>query len=535
MLNRLIPAPVHPVSFPRRRKSRFTVHCMIFLLYILHCIFVPTPCFAATITVDDDNPAADHDKIQNAINIAADYDTIVVSPGHYYENIDFRGKPITLTSTAPTDPNTVADTIIDANNDGIVVSFHTNEGPNSIITGFTITRGHAKYGAGICCWNDCSPTIIYCSVLGNVATDDGGGIYCDEGLPTITHCTVANNSASDQGGGLFCDNSSYPSILHSLINANTANYGGGISCWFTRPNLSVTACAITDNHANHRGGGILCNRSSPSLDRVAVSGNWAARGGGIDCASCAPTITNCIIIDNFSNTDGGGICCLDGSPTIKHCTVGQNAAEDDGGGIYCGDDCLSIIAHNIIFGNISGRGLYAIYSNPVISYNNVWGNADGDYGGWAWPGVGDISVDPCFIDPGHWEAPCNTPADPTDDLWIDGDYHLHYNSLCINAGDPNYVPDPCEVDFEGDPRIRLGRIDIGADEADSNPADFDENGFVDLIDYSTLTAAWQTDPNNPAWNPLCDLAPPTNSNRHRRSHHRHRPMALASTLVLTSP
>jgi hypothetical protein len=45
----------------------------------------------------------------------------------------------------------------------------------------------------------------------------------------------------------------------------------------------------------------------------------------------------------------------------------------------------------------------------------------------------------------------------------DDDYHLSFNSPCINAGDPNYIPDPNEVDIDGDPRI-IGRIDMGADE-----------------------------------------------------------------------
>ena len=33
-----------------------------------------------------------------------------------------------------------------------------------LITGFTITGGHAKYGAGICCWDNCSPTISQCVI-----------------------------------------------------------------------------------------------------------------------------------------------------------------------------------------------------------------------------------------------------------------------------------------------------------------------------------------------------------------------------------
>ena len=54
----------------------------------------------------------------------------------------------------------------------------------------------------------------------------------------------------------------------------------------------------------------------------------------------------------------------------------------------------------------------------------------------------------------YWD-PNGTPGNSDDDFWVDGDYHLHHNSLCINAGDPCFVPDPWEVDMDCEPRIRL--------------------------------------------------------------------------------
>ncbi len=52
-------------------------------------------------------------SIQTAIDNAVNADEVVVAPGTYFETIDFLGRAITVRSTDPTDPATVAATIID--------------------------------------------------------------------------------------------------------------------------------------------------------------------------------------------------------------------------------------------------------------------------------------------------------------------------------------------------------------------------------------------------------------------------------------
>jgi hypothetical protein len=86
-------------------------------------------------------------------------------------------------------------------------------------------------------------------------------------------------------------------------------------------------------------------------------------------------------------------------------------------------------------------------------------------GGWA--GQGNIDADPCFVEAGFWDTN-DTPDDIRDDLWIDGDYRLLPTSPCIDAGDPNYIPEPNETDLDGNPRMIDGDedgtavIDMGA-------------------------------------------------------------------------
>jgi predicted outer membrane repeat protein len=75
---------------------------------------------------------------------------------------------------------------------------------------------------------------------------------------------------------------------------------------------------------------------------------------------------------------------------------------------------------------------------PTVNYNCIQGLTG------ALGGTGNIDTDPCFAEANN------------------GDYHLRAGSLCINAGDPNYVAAPNEVDLDGKERVLGGRIDMGA-------------------------------------------------------------------------
>ena len=97
-----------------------------------------------TITV---GPGGGYDftSIQAAIDAAGTGDTVIVYPHTYYENIYFLGKAITVKSINPQDPNIVAGTVIDAGGSGSAVTFENGEGPDAVITGFTITGGLGTY------------------------------------------------------------------------------------------------------------------------------------------------------------------------------------------------------------------------------------------------------------------------------------------------------------------------------------------------------------------------------------------------------
>ena len=250
-----------------------------------------------TIYVDDDGPA-DFNNIQAAIDDANGGDTVLVYDGTYTgygnENIDFKGKAITLRSE-----NGPGNCIIDCNTGPYHYSrgfyFHSGEDADSVLDGFTITNGYQSPGGGIYC-EPASPTIANCWIIGNKAVIGrpyfGGGIYCHIGTPTISNC---------------------------IISGNSAGYGGGISV-----GARITNCEISGNWALTDDGGVS---GAYSMNNCTIIGNWALRDvGGV--SSKASLISNCIIRDNlpeqlgnynsvtYSNVQGGcpGVGNIDVDP-----------------------------------------------------------------------------------------------------------------------------------------------------------------------------------------------------------------------------
>jgi len=147
------------------------------------------------------------DRIQEAINEAADGVCVVVRAGTYYENIDFLGKQIKLTGIDPNDPNEVGFPVIDGAGAGPVVRFTHGEDPNCALTGFVITRGEGDLVGGILC-QDSSPTITNCLIVGNRVIDsNGAAIYCRDSNAVFNHCTIADNVAGANGAGIVVVNS----------------------------------------------------------------------------------------------------------------------------------------------------------------------------------------------------------------------------------------------------------------------------------------------------------------------------------------
>ncbi len=454
--------------------------------------------WAGTIYVPDHYPT-----IQDAIIVALHGDTVIVRSGTYVENIDFLGKVITVRSENGPDLTT-----IDGNQAGSVVMFQNGEAADSVLMGFQIMNGSGNpnsCGGGIYCENS-SPTIKNNIITNNTVYWYGGGIYCHVSSATIINNIIMNNSGTD-GGAIYSSSSSLMISSNNITGNSVIYYGGGVYCW-------ISSLMIADNiiagNTGYLGGGIFCeNYCSGMIKSNILTGNAASvDGGGIYCSSSSPTIAKNIINDNSANEKGGGIFCrLDNcSPAISNNVISGNGAVGSGGGIYCYEDSSPILNNNIITGNSAnhfGGGICCKESSPAITNNTVTGNTAAERGGGIYcthnsfttvantifwnnyapsgpeiqiqstPHVSTLTISfsdvegglaSVLVKPGctlNW-GPGMIDADPLFVDQINEDYHLTFNSPCINKGyNHGYIP---SKDFEGDIRAAGSRPDIGADE-----------------------------------------------------------------------
>ncbi len=244
-----------------------------------------------TITVPGDAPT-----IQAGIDLAMDGDTVLVAAGTFRGpgnmNLDFRGKSIVLTSEEGPDS-----TIIQCERNGRGFRFWSGESPSSVLEGFSILKGYS-----------------------NAA---GGGIRIEDGAsPSIRFCRLRQNDASEKGGGISISFSS-PALTGCAFIENTGNRGGGAV--MRGSDAVFSQCEFRSNEAGEVGGGVLIDRGSPDLVNCIILDNSSRRGAGIYCFESSPVL-KCV---TMANNDTTGITCVNASPQIIDCIIWNHGISID--------------------------------------------------------------------------------------------------------------------------------------------------------------------------------------------------------------
>lgn len=179
---------------------------------------------------------------------------------------------------------------------------------------------------------------------------------------------------------------------------------------------------------------VMARVSPATIDEAGIRGGYA----GIECDGGATVISDCSVA---GCTDG--IAVYAGAPALVNDTIAGNSH-----GMYCLDGTPAI-TNTILAANSTG-----VYQDPdgagtpALSHCCVFGNGV-NFSGVADPtgSNGNISADPQLASTAY------------------GDLHIQPGSPCINAGYAAVTPAPGDRDIDGEPRVHLGQIDIGADES----------------------------------------------------------------------
>ncbi len=262
--------------------------------------------------------------------------------------------------------------------------------------------------------------------------------------------------------------------------------------------LFISDCIFTANSCRAKGS-VIQGFGYCDLKNCAFIANI------VPCVESINEIHNCVFAGNATNQSGGVIKGTSEYSVIDHCTFVGNVAGNRANAIYrSAISAAGKVKNCIYWGNVSDK-MYEMPEKLMVSYCDI---QDG------WTGEGNIDVDPCFAEMGYWDAN-DTPEDPNDDYWVDGDYHLmsqagrwddqsqswvqdEMTSPCIDAGDPDSLigTEP----FPNGGRVNMGAYGAGSEASETYfggsvcetviAGDINGDCVVDCKDFTIMSSHW---------------------------------------------
>jgi outer membrane protein assembly factor BamB len=331
--------------------------------------------------------SGEYPTIQDAIDNSENTDTVLINPGTYYENITLDGKNIVLGSLylANKDTSYISSTIIDGGENGTVITLGDNLDSTSVLTGFTIQNGLAKYGAGIV-GEYADPTLRNLIIKSNIASEAGGGVYLTQSNSKIIDVLFKNNTAGDDGSAIVYQSSDAFLKNSSFINNETQENGAVIYIYGST--AEIENIFVKDNN----GPALSFNSYSSQVDISSKISNSVIIGNRYY-----------LILSNFADLE------IDNSTFVF-----ENSFEGEPVNIWSLSESNFEIRNSILYGLGSSNEVQG--TSDILSSLDIFNSLTSTGNQY---GADNINSDPLFIDPEN------------------GDYRLSDYSPAIGAGDPS--------------------------------------------------------------------------------------------------
>lgn len=286
----------------------------------------------------------------------------------------------TVTTTLDDGPGSLRQTIAEAAT-GDTIDFNLPSGSTIVLTSgeLTIDKSLTIAGPGASQLTVARNTQGSFPPTFRIFAIGGGGLNV-----TISGLTIAFGSHNDSGGGILNPSGSSVLLETCVLNGNSAGFGGGGV--MSHGNMTVAACAISNNHAgglgNSVGGGGIYSDGSLTVVNSLVANNFLTSfhsstghesGGGI-YSSGSLFVSNSTISANTMAGGfavGGGMFINGGSGMVENVTVSDN----DRTGVSVANAQIQL-GNSIVAGNrsVSGPGNDIVGPFKSMGYNLI-GNA----------------------------------------------------------------------------------------------------------------------------------------------------------------
>lgn len=490
--------------------------------------------------------SSDHpfDRVQEAVDAAADGDIVVLRPGTYVDSnaIELTNRALTIRGEMG-----AAQTILDGalSSSLGIMTVEDDVSGNVTLEGLTFQNGLRAEGGALLLTGESQGTVIRdCAFQSNRATNLGSAVAVygtNDSRALIENCLFENNAKEKNAlslrGTVLIETRAI--IAGCVFRNNSASAGAGIAAGVTTSgelfDLAVIDCLFEENHGTASGALFLLNNAGIPDARARISGssfirNTSGSGAGIHVINVQALIDRCVLRGNVTNTFGGGLRVGVADVTVTNCEIVGNRSLNTGGGVYVAigtahiENCTITANHadNAFGGLHVASGFVSLLNTICIENTSGTPSATTNYGGTSNAGAYSTSYSlvptadlPMGADvgPGNFVADpmfLSVPAPGSDGEWgtIDDDYGdlgiMAGASPAVDAGDSfeyagplvdlggeyRRVDDPAVVDTGFNPG--LTPIDIGAYEAQgiSCAADLNGDGFVNGADLASLLANW---------------------------------------------